>query len=145
MRFLIDNALSPLLAQRLVEEGFDAVHIREYNMQSASDEDIFRLAQREDRIIISADTDQTSSYCIKRETSSHFLLLSSYNLFKIRRHFFHEPILLSHNHKYGKIAFFGKFLYLKRPGNSKTEAAVPEFGGLPDAIRRAEKSGTADP
>ena len=54
MRFLIDNALSPLLAQRLVEEGYDAVHIRKYNMQSASDEDIFRLAQREDRIIISA-------------------------------------------------------------------------------------------
>ena len=27
MRFLIDNALSPLLAQRLVEEGYDAVHI----------------------------------------------------------------------------------------------------------------------
>lgn len=57
MRFLVDNALSPLLAQRLVEDGFDAIHIRKYNMQSASDEDIFRLAQREDRIIISADTD----------------------------------------------------------------------------------------
>lgn len=57
MRFLIDNALSPLLAQRLVEEGYDAIHVRKYNMQSASDEDIFRLAQREDRIIISADTD----------------------------------------------------------------------------------------
>jgi len=57
MRFLIDNALSPLLAQRLVEDGFDAVHIRKYNMQSASDEDIFQFAQREDRIIISADTD----------------------------------------------------------------------------------------
>ncbi len=55
MRFLVDNALSQLLAQRLVEEGYDTVHIREYNMQSASDEDIFRLAQREDRIIISAD------------------------------------------------------------------------------------------
>lgn len=55
MKFLIDNALSPLLAQRLVEEGYDTVHIRKYNMQSASDEDIFRLAQREDRIIISAD------------------------------------------------------------------------------------------
>lgn len=41
MRFLIDNALSPLLAHRLVEEGYDTVHIREYNMQSASDEDIF--------------------------------------------------------------------------------------------------------
>ncbi len=57
MRFLIDNALSPLLAQKLAEQGYDAVHIRKYNMQSASDEDIFRLAQREDRIIISADTD----------------------------------------------------------------------------------------
>ena len=44
MRFLIDNALSPLLAQKLAEQGYDAVHIRKYNMQSASDEDIFRLA-----------------------------------------------------------------------------------------------------
>lgn len=57
MRFLIDNALSPLVAEILHEAGHEANHVRDYGMQAASDEEIFARAGREDRVIVSADTD----------------------------------------------------------------------------------------
>lgn len=57
MKFLIDNALSPLVAEMLREAGHDAEHVRHYDMQAAPDEEIFDLAAREEMSIVSADTD----------------------------------------------------------------------------------------
>ena len=57
MKFLIDNALSPQIASGLVEAGYDAIHVRDLNMGTSSDIDIFDLAIVEQSVIISADTD----------------------------------------------------------------------------------------
>jgi predicted nuclease of predicted toxin-antitoxin system len=57
MRFLVDNALSPLVAEGLRQAGHDALPIRDYGLQSAQDEEIFVLAETERRILISSDTD----------------------------------------------------------------------------------------
>ena len=57
MRFLVDNPVSPLVAEMLRKAGHDAVHVRDYALQSAADIIIFERASKENRIIISADTD----------------------------------------------------------------------------------------
>jgi len=57
MKFLIDNALSPLLADLLQQAGHDAIHVRSIGLQHADDEVIFEHATAEHRIVVSADTD----------------------------------------------------------------------------------------
>ena len=74
MKFLIDNALPPKLAALLVAAGHNAVHVCEYNLQSAKDEVILSRAQQEGRIIVSADTDFGTLLARVEATSPSFIL-----------------------------------------------------------------------
>lgn len=74
MRFLIDNALSPAVARALAAAGHDAVHVRSLQMHAASDEEIFDLAAREGRAVVSADTDFGTLLAVRKSASPSVIL-----------------------------------------------------------------------
>ena len=47
MKFLVDNALSAILAEQLQLNGHDAVHVRDYGLHAAADGEIFERARNE--------------------------------------------------------------------------------------------------
>ena len=57
MRFLIDECLPPRMAVLLRDAGHDCAHIYELGLGGQPDEQVMALADRENRILVSAGTD----------------------------------------------------------------------------------------
>ena len=75
MKFLIDNNLSPLLAEGLKAAGHDAVHLRDLGMQAAPDPAVLQRAQVDERVLVSADTDFGGLLSRSRATGPSVLLI----------------------------------------------------------------------
>lgn len=57
MRFLIDECLPAAMAELLRAAGHDCTHVYELGLGGQPDEQIMAVADRENRILVSADTD----------------------------------------------------------------------------------------
>jgi predicted nuclease of predicted toxin-antitoxin system len=57
MRFLVDQCLSPDVAEALAAAGHDVVHVRDLGMQRAGDPEVLEVARSQNRVLVSADTD----------------------------------------------------------------------------------------
>ena len=84
MKFLIDNALPPRLAELLNEAGHDGTHVRAYGMQAAGDPEILERAREEGRIIVSADTDFGAVLAAQEAAQPSFVLFRDPTLMTAR-------------------------------------------------------------
>lgn len=57
MKFLIDNQLPTALAEYLQQRGYDCRHVLEVDLARASDAEVCRYANDQERIIVSKDED----------------------------------------------------------------------------------------
>lgn len=57
MKFLVDSAVSPEVAEGLRQRGHDAIHTVDCGLASANDERILERAAIEGRIVVTGDTD----------------------------------------------------------------------------------------
>ncbi|MDQ3946860.1 MAG: DUF5615 family PIN-like protein [Actinomycetota bacterium] len=57
MKLLVDENLSERVAELLVENGHDAIHVRAIGLATADDSVLMERAAAEGRVVVSADTD----------------------------------------------------------------------------------------
>jgi predicted nuclease of predicted toxin-antitoxin system len=57
MRLLLDENVSPLVADILTAGGHDAIHVRDLGLAGAEDERVLRVAAASGRTLVSSDTD----------------------------------------------------------------------------------------
>ena len=74
MKFLIDNALSPRVADGLPTAGHDVRQVRELGLAAADDEELSNLATADDRIIVSADTDFGTLLALRQGSKPSLIL-----------------------------------------------------------------------
>ncbi len=74
MGFLVDNSLSPRLAETLQDAGHDVVHVRSLGLSTADDKVNFDRAEEEDRVVIAQDTDSGTILALREAVRPSVLI-----------------------------------------------------------------------
>jgi predicted nuclease of predicted toxin-antitoxin system len=80
MKFIVDQPVSPILADWLRSSGHDAFHVRERGLSAASDSVIFDLAVEESRIIVTTDLDFARILALSGRVGPALILFRAGNL-----------------------------------------------------------------
>lgn len=76
MKFLIDEDLSPKVAERLrLDDGLDVIHVRDRGLLGASDPVILQRAYDEDRILVTANVKDFQRLARARELHPGIVLV----------------------------------------------------------------------
>lgn len=74
MRFLVDNSLSPRIAELLVRHGHDALHVHDLGMSGADDQAIFDHAANDERVVVAQDVDFGTILALRQAVRPSVLL-----------------------------------------------------------------------
>jgi predicted nuclease of predicted toxin-antitoxin system len=80
VKFLIDQNRSPRLAILLREAGHDAVHTQELGLERATDTDLLHLAESQQRVLLSGDTDFGTLLALTIRRSPSVILFRARNM-----------------------------------------------------------------
>ncbi|MFS8479131.1 MAG: DUF5615 family PIN-like protein [Micromonosporaceae bacterium] len=77
MKILVDANLSPIVAERLTEGGYEAAHVRDHDLLAASDDEITGFATGNGWVILSADSDFASILAFSGRVAPSLILMRS--------------------------------------------------------------------
>ncbi|HET8863423.1 MAG TPA: DUF5615 family PIN-like protein [Solirubrobacterales bacterium] len=77
MKLLLDANLSPEVGRLLKEVGHDAIHVADIGLLTATDPEILQAAAKEERILLTADSDFGALLALGSLASPSVLLLRS--------------------------------------------------------------------
>ncbi|MBX3388130.1 MAG: DUF5615 family PIN-like protein [Phycisphaeraceae bacterium] len=80
MRFLVDQPVSPILAEWLRSIGHDAQHVRDRGMSAATDTAILDLARSEQRNLVTADLDFSRLIALSGQDQPGLILFRAGNI-----------------------------------------------------------------
>lgn len=69
MKLLLDANLSPRIVEPLRAAGFDAVHVADVGLVTATDDEIFDRAAEHGLVVVTADSDFGTLLAMRRATS----------------------------------------------------------------------------
>ena len=75
VKLLIDEDLSPSVAQALCADGIDACHVRDRKMLGRKDRHVLDKALEEDRVVITANVDDFVKLANSRELHAGLVLI----------------------------------------------------------------------
>jgi len=84
-KLLIDEDLSPSVAQALSAEGVDACHVRDRKMLGGADHRVLDRAFKEDRILVTANVEDFVKIARRRELHAGIVLIEDGGLVRAQQ------------------------------------------------------------